>query len=217
MLTRSKLLFAALAAATMMLTLVANASARNLSVTEREFEVMFNRSPSGAPGLTFEAGGNNITCPITILGHFTERTISKTNTQIGVIKHVEPTVGAEPALCTGGTLTILQETLPWNVSYVSFTGRLPSISDIRMSLSGVAFRITPRGSATCLAGTTTRNPAFGELGVGAGGRVETLRADETISIPLSGGFLCSFASGRYSGTGPVFNLPRTGSITVTLI
>jgi len=210
MLTRSKLLFAALAATAMMLTLVANASARNFSVTEREFEVLFNP-------LTFEAAGNRISCPITLLGAFNERTIPKTNTQVGRVRHVEPTTGAEPSPCTGGTITVLQETLPWGVSYVSFTGRLPSISTVRLSLTGVAFRVTPRGSATCLAGTTTRNPAFGELRVGVGGRVESLRADETISIPLSGGFLCSFASGRFSGEGTVTNLPRTGSVTVTLI
>jgi len=186
------------------------ASARNLSETEKEFEVMFHP-------LTLSLGGNNFSCPLTLLGTFNERTIPKTNTQVGRIRHVEPSTGAEPSPCTGGTLTILNETLPWGISYVGFTGRLPAIEKIRLSLTGVAFRITPRGSATCLAGTTTRNPGFGEASVGTGGRVEGLRADETISIPLSGGFLCSFASGRFSGTGEVRNLPRTGSITVTLI
>jgi len=210
--TYTKTVLAALVAtvALAMALAATSASARSLSVTEREFEVLL-------PALTFSAGGNNISCPITVLGHFNERTYAKTNTQIGVVRHVEPSTGAEPSFCTGGTITILNETLPWAVSYVGFTGRLPAIERVRLSLTGVAFRVTPRGSATCLAGTTVRNPGFGELRVGAGGRIESLRSDESISIPLSGGFLCSFASGRFSGEGPVTNLPRTAAITITLI
>src|SRR6185312_1823759 len=152
MLTKGKLLFAALAATAMMLTLVANASARNFSVSEREFEVFFNP-------LTFNAAGNNISCPITLLANYVERTIPKTNTQVARIRNVSPSTGAEPSPCTGGTITVLNETLPWSVNYVSFTGTLPTIRSVRVSLIGTSFRVTPRGSATCLVGTTVRNPA----------------------------------------------------------
>jgi len=210
--TYTKTVLAALAA-TVALALALGApaaSARNLSETEKEFEVLFNP-------LTLEFSGESIRCPITLLGHFKERTIPKTNTQVGVVRHVEPATGAEPSPCTGATITILQETLPWGVSYVGFTGRLPAIERVRLGLTGVSFRMTPRGSATCLAGTTMRNPGFGESVVGTGGRIAGLRADETISIPFSGGFLCSIASARFSGSGTVTNLPRTESITVTLI
>jgi len=208
--TYAKFVLVALAATVALALGASVAGARNLSVTERETEVLFHP-------ITLEFAGNNISCPITLLGHFNERTIPKTNTQVGVVRHVEPAIGTEPSPCTGGTITILQETLPWGVSYVGFRGTLPAIERIRLSLTGVALRVTPRGSATCLDGTTVRNPGFGEVLVGAGGRVEGLRADETISIPLSGGFLCSFASGRFSGSGSVTDLPRLHSITVTLI
>lgn len=215
MLTRSKLLFAALAAAAMMLALVANASARNFRITEREFEVLFN----GSEGLHFEAAGNNINCKITLLGHFLENTIPKiVGTKVGVVRHVEPTTAAEPP-CTGGTITVLTETLPWGVNYGGFTGRLPEITRIRLNLIGVAFRVrvTSNGLA-CLAGTNSREPASGEISLGANGRAETLRADETVGIRLGGGFLCEIAgNSHFSGTGTILPLPRTGSILVTLI
>jgi len=205
-----KVMIAALTAAIALSLALSTASARTLSTSEREFEILFHP-------LTFEAAGNSISCPLTLLGNFIERTIPKSQTQTGRIKHVEPSTAAEPSPCTGGTLTILNETLPWALKYTSFTGRLPNITAVRVALTGTAFRVTPRGDVTCLAGTTVRNPAFGELLIGAGGRVEGLRADETISIPLSGGFLCSFASGRFSGTAGFLNLPRTASVTITLI
>jgi hypothetical protein len=212
MLTRSKLLFAALAAAAMMLTLVANASARNLTLSEKEFEILFNR-----PGLTFNAAGNVITCPITLLGQFIERTLPKRpNSKVGVIRHVERRETPRPP-CTGGTATVNTGTLPWTVNYVSFRGTLPTITSIRLALIGVSFRVST-GSTGCEAGTTERNPAFGEVQVGTGGRVEGLRADETATIPLGGSFICSFAgNSTFSGNGSVLNLPGTAAITVTLI
>jgi hypothetical protein len=193
------------------LALTANASARSFSVSEKEFEVLFKP-------LEFVAAGNTMRCPITLLGHFNERTIAKVAGQVGVIRHVEPTTSGEPSPCTGGTLTILTETLPWRLNYVGFTGRLPAIERVRLSLVGIAFRITFRGSLTCLAGTTAREPAFGEVAVGTGGRVENLRLDETRTIRLGGGFLCELAGeSHFAGTGTVLNLPGTASVTVTLI
>ncbi len=189
----------------------ATASARNFSVTEREGEVLWRE-------LHFNAAGREIICPVTLLGHFAERTIPKiVGTRVGIIRHAEPLFGAEPSPCTGGTITILNETLPWNINYLGFRGQLPRIETIRRSLIGVSFRVTPRGETTCLTGTTTRDPAFSEAEV-SGSRVTGVRADETIGIPLSGGFLCSLAgNGTLRGTGTVLNLPRNQSITITLI
>jgi len=209
MLNRTKLLVTALAAAAMMLTLVANASAGRLSVSEKEFEVNFRP-------LTFNAAGRVIRCPITLLGHFNENTIAKRAATIGAIRHVEPTTAGEPP-CTGGTITVLNETLPWRINYVSFSGTLPAITSIRLSLIGVAFKVRT-SLATCLAGTTATAPAFGEVLVGTGGRVEGLRADERVGIPLGGGFVCELAgNSTFEGTGTVTNLPGTAPITVTLI
>jgi len=191
------------------IALTATASAGRLSVSEKESEVNFRP-------LTLSISGQLIRCPITLLGHFNERTIAKRAATIGTIRHVEPTTAGEPP-CTGGTITILNETLPWRVNYVNFRGTLPNIASIRLALIGVAFKV--RTSLwTCLDGTTATAPAFGEVLVGAGGRVEGLRADERVGIPLGGGFICEIAgTSTFEGTGTVTNLPGTAPITVTLI
>ena len=216
MLTRSKLLFAALAAAAMMLTLVANASARSFQFSEQEFEILFR-------ALSVQTSSNTITCPITLLGRFVERTIPKIiGTQIGAIRHALPLNGAEPP-CTGGAITILNATLPWLILYEGFQGRLPAITRIRLSLVGVSFRVRTSNGIGCLAGTTPRNPAFFELlvnsEVGANrGLVEGINADPNAGIPLGGGFLCSLAGQvTFSGTGTVLNLPGTRLLRVFLI
>jgi hypothetical protein len=187
------------------------ASARNFSDSEREYEITFNRA-------TIEAAGNTISCPVTMLGHLLERTWVKTsNAAEASVRHVDPT-SAGSALCTGGSITVLTETLPWRANYIGFSGRLPGIQSIRWSVIGAALRVTPMGSVTCLAGTTAREPAFGEALLGAGGRVEGFRVDETRGIRLGGGFICELAGeSRFIGTGTVTDLPRLHPLTVTLI
>lgn len=213
--TRSKAIVAGIAA-TLMLTLAlgsTSATARNFRLSEREFEILFNR------GLTFEAAGTNISCPMTFLGHFFESTLPKVlNSKVGVIRHVEPSSAREPP-CTGGAITILRETLPWSYNYAGFTGRLPLIQTIRYNLIGIAFRIGDTSNGlSCLAGTTAREPAAAEQSIGTGGRVESFRVEERTTIRLGGGFLCEIAgSSRFIGTGTILDLPGTSSITVALI
>jgi len=213
MLIRTKLLIAGLAAAVMMLTFVAVAPAGRFRVGEPEYEIKLP--------LRFEAAGNNITCRVTQLGRFTERTFAKS--QVPRVARIRHTVrGAEAEACTGGTMTVLNETLPWEVGYVSFRGTLPRPSAIRVSMIGVAFRVS-NGSITCLAGTTASKPAFGEFLInsesGANmGIVEGFRYDETVGIPLGGGFLCELAGeGHLSGTATVTDLPGLNALRVTLI
>lgn len=114
-------------------------------------------------------------------------------------------------------MTVLQETLPWRITYQGFSGRLPNITAIRLLLVGIAFKTVTNG-LTCLAGTTARNPAVAEEIIGSGGRVEGLRVEERTTIPLGGGFLCEIAGGsHFSGTGTILDLPGLHAITVTLI
>lgn len=213
MFTRSKLLFAAFAAGAMLFTLVASASARNWRITEKNFEMIAERA---AP-LTFEAAGNTISCPITLLGSWVETTVTKaTGLMIGNLRHTEPPQQGAPP-CTGGSLTILTETLPWRINYSGFTGTLPRITDIRLSIIGIAFRISTSGLG-CLAGTTSLKPAFGELVLGSTGVIEGFRFDERVGIPLGGGFVCEIAGeSHFSGTQIVRNLPRIQNVTMALI
>lgn len=207
MLTRTKLLLAGLTAAAMMLSLVATASARNVSVSQRGYELDY--------GFRFEAGGNNIRCePSIFLGIYKESTFAKAqHQQVDEIRHSS----SRSQTCTGGGLTVLTETLPWQVDYEGFSGRLPQITAIRTSIIGLAFRISTSGLG-CLVATTATKPAFAEFLIGAGGTIEGYRFDERVGIPLGGGFLCSAAGeGHLSGVPPVRNLPRTNNLIMTLI
>jgi hypothetical protein len=208
--TSTKLVVAAFAALTMLAALTSSAFAGRLRTSEQNFRVDFRP-------LTFNAAGRTISCPITLTGRFASSTIAKEIVRNqGSITAVNPVTAGEPNPCTGGSITVLTETLPWEVRYASFAGTLPNISRIRLRLVGVRFQINA-GGTVCLAGTTAAEPSLGEINLAAGGVAQRLIADETAGIRLGGGFLCSLAGNSFfQGTGTVTNAAG-GAITVTLI
>lgn len=200
---RTKLL-ASLGAALLLALAVSSASANSLRTSSQTFDVTWTP-------LTFSAGGANINCNVTLRGSFSAATIAKTAGRKGAI------TGAALSNCSGGTATVLTETLPWSVNYVSFSGTLPRISGVRVALIGAAFSVDPSGILpNCLVGTTVGDEAFGTITI-SGGTATGLRADETTGIDLGGSFICEIAGeGFFAGTGAVTN--GSGSaITVTLI
>jgi hypothetical protein len=207
--TRSKLLFAGLTAALMLSMAVASASAGRLSVSNRNFRIVWNP-------LTLEstAGIATIRCPVTMEGSFHSATIRKT---IGALVGHVTRAFVNRSACAGGTATIHGETLPWHTQYGGFEGTLPNITGIRLNLVGATFEVED-GTALCTTRTTAAQPGVGIARVGAGGVITGLRADETRTIPLSGEFLCAFAGeGTFAGTGTVTLLGASTSITVRLI
>jgi hypothetical protein len=65
-----------------------------------------------------------------------------------------------------------------------------------------------------------KTPLEGILTIGAGGRIEGLRADESRGIALlngPGGIFCGLGTGRFSGTGSVSQLGSTSSVSLSLI
>jgi hypothetical protein len=211
--TRSKLLFAALTATAFMAVAVSSASARRIELSNQRYVATW-------PGLEFEvpAAGVLIKCPVTLEGSFHSRTLSKVSGQlIGYVTSAK-VAGSRPP-CTGGTATILTETLPWHVRYDSFSGVLPTITLIRIQLVGANFRIDPDGATNpCLARTSAANPAYGNVVVGTGGRVEILRADEASNIPLTEEFFCAISGGStFRGNSEVFLQGTTTRIFVRLV
>jgi len=222
--THSKLILAALAATMLLAMGISTASARSLSVNERNFEVIWNEA-FGAPKtkLAFIApsASVNVRCRVTLLGSFVERTIKKETTITqNRINH------AELESCAGGTATIRTETLPWNSRYRSFTGTLPRIRSITIGLIGATFLVTA-GGLTCEAATEVNHPGVGiigdsaearETGLETTGEAENLAAERNNRIPLGGGFFCAFGGeSEFQGIALVRNLPRTAKIRVTLI
>jgi hypothetical protein len=204
--TYSKLLFTGLAAAILLAAAVSTASARTIRVSEPNYKAIWRP-------LTFEAAGTRIECNVTLLGKFDSSTIAKTTDKKGTITHADLSLP-----CTGGTATILRETLPWDVNYVSFVGTLPNITSVRVALIRASFRVDPTSVflPACLVRTTAEHPATGDIVISRG-LVTGLRANEETRIPLPSG-LCELAGeSDFVGTGNVTNLPGTASITVTLI
>jgi hypothetical protein len=209
MLTRSKLLFGSIAAALLLSMAVGSASARDLSLTNRNFRMVWSRLQIGS------TGGVSLDCPVTLEGRFHSSTIHKT---IGALIGFMTRGTVVPGSCTGGTATINQEALPWHIRYNGFSGTLPRITLLFVSIIGMKSTWTQAGS-TCVTQTTVANPAKARLIVneatGAGGE---LRLDETALIPLRSGFFCQFVGQFFlSGTGRVTLLGNTTTISIRLI
>jgi hypothetical protein len=177
---------------------VSGASARRIQTSEQGFLARWTN-------VAFNAGGNRISCPVTLEGSFHSKTTSKVCGQlIGYVTRAQIPGAAPP--CVGGTATMLTETLPWHIQYNSFAGRLPSITRIRVTIVQTRFQIAS-GGVTCLAGSTQEHPEGGDINIGASGEGRTLTALPEFTIPLGGEFLCNIAgNGNFEGTGEVFTL-----------
>jgi len=213
--TGTKITVSSLTATLIFALAVTSANANRLSVSSRTFRITWT-------ALSFFGEGtgsteNTIICPLTLEGSFHSATMAKV---IGaLVGHVNrATFGS----CTGGRFTVLQETLPWHVTYEGFSGTLPRITAVRLLLRGIAYAVEENGGlgTKCLykdAGTS----AAGEVLVESGGAATGLIADETIRIPLFrstgiGGFLCPSESG-FKGTGAVSVQGSSTRITIRLI
>jgi hypothetical protein len=212
--TRSKLILAGLTASLLMGLAVSSATAGRLSVSNTRYRVTWAT-------LTFFSLESEVTirCPVTLEGSFHSATIRKTpRALIGAVTRAIVNGGEPP--CIGGRATILQESLPWHITYESFRGTLPRIEEITLLLRRYEFRIEP-GLIACLYLDQNR-PEENLAGIL---RVAPETGQITTLTPLSGRY-ASWRSGSvfcprrgaFEGTGQVF-LQGSSSIriTVTLI
>lgn len=194
-----KLLLAALCAATVLAVLAGAASARSFSFEGLTWQATFRE-------VRFNGVFGNITCQVTLQGSLHARTLSKTPASlIGYITR------ADLGPCAEGRATLLRETLPWHTRYASFAGTLPSITTIRVTITGLGFRIQ-EPFAGCLARATAEAPANGTLNRNTVTRtIDTAEIGGT--IPTSCGVEGSLSSNR----APFTVLNSTARLTVTLI
>ncbi|HXE46041.1 MAG TPA: hypothetical protein VN635_12705 [Conexibacter sp.] len=222
-----KLVLAALAATMLLAIGVGGATARNLSINEKNFEYIWNEvlgSPKTKLEFIASGTGINIQCRLTLLGRFTERTIKKEPAiNQGTINH------GELESCTGGTVTMRTETMPWTSRYGFFEGILPRIRSLVTTLIGARFRVRESGGLECEITTELRHtgtPIIGnaaipgeplEAGLERTGEPEDVTSNRPSRIPLGGGVLCAIAEAELGGTGLIRNLPRTAKVRITLI
>jgi hypothetical protein len=211
--TRSKLILAGLTASLLMGLAVSSATAGRLSVSNTRFRVTW--AALRFSSIELEAP---IICPVTLEGSFHSATIRKTRgALIGAV--TKGIVKSES--CEGGNATILQESLPWHVTYESFEGTLPRIESITLLLRRYEFRIFNLLTGNCLyldQGRVEENLA-GSLAVNREtGQVTTLTPlpGRYASFRIGGAF-CP-RRGTFEGPAQVFLLgSSTTRITVTLI
>ena len=187
---------------------VGTASANNLSYSAQAFRIIWT-------SLTFSESGGNfpISCPVTLEGSFHSRTSAKVRDALA--GYITRAVVNNPA-CTEGQATILTGSLPWHVTYQSFSGNLPAIIGVRYNLIGAAFQIEPGLGVSCLARSSTRFPAAGDAAREAGSNITSLTPDPELAIPVTGTNCPS--AGVFSGAGEVFVLGSTSTrVRLTLI
>jgi hypothetical protein len=193
---------------------VGTATARRLATSEQSFLSHFRE-------LTFEAGGQNVVCHVSIEGSFHSRTISKVaRALIGYISEVRVqrpcnanSAGEAWALTAQEGRT---ESLPWHILYERFIGALPTITGIEVTLDNAAFLVNVAG-LNCLYQATTASPMRGIIAREGGGKATGLRAEESSLIPKhEGSFLCP-GSGKLKGNGIVGTQVGYREITVTLV
>lgn len=199
-------MLAGLSAALLMALATGSASANAISYSEQHFRIMW-------ASLTFSGsgGGFPITCPVTLEGSFHESTFAKV--ERALVAHI---TRASVGECDEGSATILEESLPWDVQYASFTGSLPRIATVRHYLVGAEFAVEPTFDVVCLAYSTAESPAAGDASREAGGDIISLTALRELAIPVRG-LLCP-ESGIFTGSGEVFVQGSTERrVSMTLI
>jgi hypothetical protein len=206
---RCKLLLAGLAVSLLMSFAVGSASANRISVTNKQIRATWSNLRFADNG-----GTGRMTCQVTLEGSFHSATLRKIR---GALMGYITSAIVHSTSCTGGSTTILNESLPWHVTYDSFTGVLPNITGIIILLHSLAFAVELGFGGPCLYAADATHRARGRVNIGAGGGGNTIDADNTIRLlRTSGTFLCPPET-SFSGSGQVTLQGNTSRISVTLI
>jgi len=202
----SKLMLAMLVVVLASAIAASTASAGRISVNVSAIEVLFS-------ALKARAGAFEVSCPTTLGGTFGSAVISKlSRIRWGVVYNAS----LAEASCTGGSATVLTESLPWEIQYSSFSGVLPIIERISTSVVNAAWEVLIN-SIKCYLHTTASSPAKLRFVVESGGAVTGYEAEPNARIPLTGEALCAFAGeASLSGVGTVRE-SRGAPIRITLI
>jgi hypothetical protein len=186
------------------LTLAATADqagAEGLSLSNQSFRATWTTmSFSGAFGTT--------SCRVTLEGSFHSTSFGKTvDTLLGYITR------ATSSTCTNGTMRVLTESLPWHVRYMSFTGTLPNITSLAVSVVGASFSIREAFGNLFLGRSTTERPLILSHAREAAGAITSAAATGT----FANGGECFGLLTEVSGSGTVTLLNSTARIRLILL
>jgi hypothetical protein len=184
-----------------------SASARSISSSNQNIRGTWR-------SLEFASSLVTVRCPLTLEGSFHTRTIAKVERSL-----IGAVMGAilKQESCTNGRSTPRSETLPWHLTYESFAGTLPNISNVNILIVSFRFLFYSTGCSNGEYGTETDN-ITGRARREAGGAITALEPVEgrTTMTLVSVREFCP-ASGRMRGGGDVTVLSSANRITLTLI
>jgi hypothetical protein len=225
--TSIKLGLTALAAAALLSSLVATASAGRFSVSSRLFRIVWS-------SLVFEPKPSDpnqigqITCEVTMEGSFHANTITKTlGTLIGYVtraKVAHPCSGNRAEYWFHNATEEILETspgsLPWHVRYRTFTGFLPTPTGVEIQIAGIQLTAEYRGLTSCLAsyGSSGEEEGRTMLTLGRGGQVERAEPTTGFLIRRQGSRLeCPFLTRMRGTSNEITPWERVSRLSITLI
>jgi hypothetical protein len=176
-----KLLLTTLAATILLAAATNTTSARNLSVSNQNFRIVWRE-------LQF---GGIINCEVTLEGSFHYRTIVKRERALigwitrGIIRHPcrsnEMWIDNGSEVILGGG-TAVKSTLPWHLTYETFLGTLPNITGIRLLLRFPSLVISEPGICLARYGLAEDNiSALAEVTAGVIGRLTPVAGANSIT------------------------------------
>ena len=154
--------------------IAATSRASSFSLSTQRFETVF--SPLTLRGIE---GGSAFTahCNVTLEGSFESRTfpIDRGPLEVGVVTRAS----ISECDAEASRIIFLTETLPWTVTFASYTGTLPRISSIRYELRGLRVLVEAAPFMACLYRSTQTTPAVYVWGLAEGPVVEYAMAGES--------------------------------------
>jgi len=216
-----KPILAVFAVTFLLATAVSTASATRISLSNQNIRATYTSLEFVSEGVV------TIRCQVTLEGSFHARTMTKVVRNLlgaitkAAVKQEACTNGREAAFNGveryNGTTS--PNTLPWHLTYESFTGALPNISSINNLISRFRFGLETAGLCTGQYGSETDNLTATATRE-AGGGLTTLTPVEGRNVMTlirrDAGLACP-ATHRIRGTGQLFQLGTTTRVSVTLI
>jgi hypothetical protein len=124
--------------------------------------------------LVFASEFSSVSCPVTLTGTF-----SSGFEKLETVHLAEITGASLPERsCTGGTVRLLTETLPWELGYYSFSGTLPRITGLTLGIEELSALVESIGIGCLYTGIPRGLTSTGT-------EVTTIRLDETVRIPIA--------------------------------
>ncbi len=158
--------------------------------------------------MTFEPGlGSGVTCSVAL-----QIAMHRVSKSVGTLAG-HGILGVDPLLCGFGRAGILVGgtralgTQVYHLTYSSFTGTLPNITSITFVLNDVVFWIEVPRVVECLTAG-----GVDIVWTTGGGNPATSLTGRSTGIPLTGSFLCLFASGEITASATL-----SPSIRMTLL